>query len=213
MREGVDLPPTGLAKVDYPDVFPSPPGGTPEPEDNSPAKVWESSDPAFQQSWYYYLSEIASRRIGNRIIHALHSMQPHEWAMVPLRRLLRIAEELDTQVRQWSENIPKSFAIGDDSSSDELTFMLRARFIDFQERIWRPFLYIQIHADLPAEDRATIKVYAEKCVELIQQYLKHLTVKHRHHGSWYGACQVFTKSLILLAAVRRGNVEISSDWT
>jgi hypothetical protein len=212
MREEVDLPPTGLAKVDYPDVFPSPPGGTPEPEDSSPAMVWESSDPAFQQSWYYYLSEIASRRIGNRIIHALHSMQPHEWAMVPCRRLLRIAEELDTQVRQWSENIPKSFAIGDDSSSDELTFMLRARFMDFQERIWRPFLYIQIHTDPPAEDRATIKVCAEKCVEPIQQYLKHSTVKHRHHGSWYGARQVFTKSLILLAAVQRGNVEISSDW-
>lgn len=213
MREEVDLPPTGLAKVDYPDVFPSPPGGTPEPEDNNPAMAWESSGPAFQQSWYYYLSEIASRRIGNRIIHALHSMQPHEWALVPFRRLQRIAEELDAQVLQWSDNIPKSFAIGDESSSDELTFMLRARFIDFQERIWRPFLYIQIHTHLPQEDLSTIKVYAEKCVELIQQSLRHASVKHRHHGSWYGARGVFTKSLMLLAAVQSGNVEISSDWT
>ena len=133
MREEFDLPPTSLAKVDYPDVFPSPPGGTPEPEEASPAMVLESSDPDFQRSWYYYLSEIASRRIGNRIIHALHGMQPHEWTLVSLRRLQRIAEELDKQVLQWSENIPKSFAIGDESSSDELTFMLRARLIDFQE--------------------------------------------------------------------------------
>lgn len=213
MREEVDLPPTGLTKVDYPDVFPSPPGGTPGLDEDTPASVVESSDAVFQRSWYYYLSEIASRRIGNRISHALHSVQPQEWPLVPMNRLQRIAQELETQVVQWAEHIPAMFAIQDEHPSDELTFFLRSRFLDFQERIWQPFLYIQLHADISPADREIVKPRAEKCVELMVQYVRLISIKHRHHGSWYGARQLFTRALLLLAAVQSGNVQVPSDWT
>lgn len=63
MRDEIELPPTGLAKFEYPDIFPSPPGGTPGPDESDPQAISPPAlEPELQRSWYYYLSEIASRR-------------------------------------------------------------------------------------------------------------------------------------------------------
>ena len=213
MRDEIELPPTGLAKVEYSDVFPSPPGGTPVPEDQDEAMVPSGLELAFQRSWYYYLSEIALRRIANRISHTFYSMEPCAWHTISLKRMQRIAQELDAQILQWSENIPRFLAFEDKNSTDELSFMLQARFLDLRERIYRPFLYIVIHNNpIPAE-QATVMACARRCLELVFLYIRHSGIKHRHHGSWYVARQLFAKSLLVLAAVKSGQIIISEDWS
>ena len=213
MRDEIELPPTGLAKVEYPDVFPSPPGGTPVPEESGRTVLPGGLEPAFQRSWYYYLSEIACRRIANRIAHALHSVEPHLWLSTPLKRLQRIADELDAQVVQWSEHIPHFLASEDETSPDELTYMLQARFLDLRERIWRPFLYIATYSQPTPPDRTTVMTYAERCLELVLKYIDYTAIKHRHHGSWYGGRQLFTKALLVLAAKKSGNITVPPEWT
>lgn len=105
----INLPPSGLAKVNYPDVFPTPPGGSPEPPDDPEAsgatKRHSSSaqrlTPNSEEVWSYYLSEIAVRKIGNRLMNCFYKEAEGSWLSMPLDRMIRVAEELEIQLTQW----------------------------------------------------------------------------------------------------------------
>jgi hypothetical protein len=214
MRDEVDLPPSGLAKANHPDVFPSPPGGTPEPEASGEASHSPSAhrQADVEKSWYYYLSEIASRRLKNRILTVLHSGSPFSWQLAPLSKLYRLAEELDSQVQRWAEHIPGFVETLHEDTTDELTFMLMARYLDMQELICRPFLYLIVHSEQSHQHNPITLAYAERGLNLVFRLLRQFSTKHRHHGSWYGGREQFTLSLVLLAAVRSRQVSVSEDW-
>jgi hypothetical protein len=214
MRDEIELPPTGLAKIDYPDIFPSPPGGTPEPQDNSQLTPHSSLDATSQHSWYYYLAEIASRRLLNRITYTLYGAGPMHWMSTPIHKLIRLANELDAQVQQWSEHLPISMNALGKTSDDELAFMLRGRYFEMKERIRTPFLYMAIHmSQTNVQDlEAAVLVRAHECIDTALEYIEHLGIKHRHHGSWYVARQLFSKGLLVLAAVKSATVTIDPTW-
>jgi hypothetical protein len=213
MRDEIELPPTGLAKIDYPDIFPSPPGGTPEPNDNAQLTPLSSLDATSQHSWYYYLAEIASRRLLNRISHTLCGAGPAYWMSTPIHKLTRLANELDNQVQQWSEHLPISMNDLDNSSDDELAYMLRGRYFEMKGRIRTPFLFIAIHMSQfnVGNLESTVLLRARECIENALGYIEH-GIKHRHHGSWYMARQLFSKGLLVLAAVKSGAVAVDASW-
>jgi hypothetical protein len=104
------LPPSGLGKVAYPDVFPTPPIGSPGPAEhlNDVAMDHErsssqsmSSASLLEKSWCYYLSDIAVRRIANRLVNAFYQDSASSWLSMPIERMSRVAEELDLQLTQW----------------------------------------------------------------------------------------------------------------
>lgn len=107
----VDLPPSGLAKVNYPDAFPSPPTSSPvqadEPRANNASTAYRSSsfarslDMDTELIWCYYVSEIAVRKICNRVMNTFYEQDETAWVSMPLNRMIRIAEELDLQLTQW----------------------------------------------------------------------------------------------------------------
>ena len=216
MRDEVDLPPSGLAKVNHPDVFPSPPGGTPEPEAGGNAihspDMQRPVDVELQKTWYYYLSEIAGRRLKNRISTVLHGGSPFSWQLPFLPRLCRLAEELDSQVQRWAEHVPGFTENINEETTDELTFMLMARYLELQELICRPFLYLVIHSEPSQEHSPITLAYAQRDVDLQINFLRKTSVKHRHHGSWYAGRQRLTQSLMLLAAVRSKRISIPEEW-
>lgn len=214
MREQIDLPPSGLAKVNYPDVFPSPPGGTPEPETRGAAD--QSVSPRLQvdheKSWYYYLSEIAFRQLRNRITTVLYSGSPFSWQPSSLPKLYRLAEELDSEVQKWAEHIPGFANSMREPTTDELTHVLIARYLDLQELICRPFLYLVLHSEYSQQSSLTTLAYAERGLDLQTKIIRQISIKHRHHGAWYAARQCFTASLMLLATVQSGRVPVPDDW-
>jgi hypothetical protein len=212
LREEIDLPPTGLTIVEYPDLFPSPPDVAPSPEEADRPAPSDPLESAFQQGWYYYLSEIALRRISNRITHALYRTEPQSWLAMPPKRIQRIADELDTQVLQWSENLPRALAFEEQTQSHELSFMLQARFLDLRERIWRPFLYLAVHQTSAEADHLMITTYAQRSLDCAFKLISLASIKHRHHGSWFTARGLFTKSLLLLAAVKSKKITVPSEW-
>ena len=75
-----------------------------------------------EESWYYYLTEIALRRIGNRIINTFFTQSPGAWE--DIRPLLGIALEFDTQVSAWSAHLPAAM------QHWETTYTIRAPTID-----------------------------------------------------------------------------------
>ncbi|KAL2213944.1 hypothetical protein CC79DRAFT_1391828 [Sarocladium strictum] len=222
IRMEINLPPSGLAKVAYSDVFPSPPSDHQISHvfNNLASPSSDTSHPEVERIWSYYLSEIAVRKIGNRIMNCFYQEDAAAWLSMPLHRLTRIAEELELQLSQWFENIPVIlFTPSTPSPSDpplliaqELQFVLHARLSDFRERIYRPFLYLAIH--LPPNDPAqdVLAPYVSRCVDACLSFLQRGTPRHRHHGTWYENRGMFLKTLLLVAGKRSGAVRLPEGW-
>jgi hypothetical protein len=211
MREELDLPPTGLAMLGYPGIFPSPPTQT-ILTPAAAAGEHHTWDYVFEQGWYYYLSDTAYRRIANRTSAALYSIPKERWLAMGLRRLLRICGELSAQTEQWWENIPGSPTSTLREDADELTYMLRLNYVDLVEKIWRPVLYAAIHGEVPAADVATVHTGAERCLDMCFELLEGGRLKHRHHGCWLTIRCMFSAALLIIAAVKSHKVTICSDW-
>jgi hypothetical protein len=163
-------------------------------------------------SWYYYLSDIAYRRIANRATTMLYSMPKEGWTSMGATSLHRIAAELDKQTLQWWENIPGSPSPQLLNDTDELTYMLWLDYVDLRERIWRPFVYLAVHGSFSDSDVALVNVSAQKCLNMCFQTLDGARLKHRHHGLWLTIRCMFSKALLMIAAVRSENVEVRDNW-
>lgn len=116
-----------------------------------------------EESWYYYLTEIALRRIGNRVVNTFFRQEPEAW--LNIKPLLRIAVEFDVQVSSWSANLPPamqhwqmtytirdphlgSLESGNASYvSQELSWALENRLLEVRSWLYQPFLYYLIHHD------------------------------------------------------------------
>lgn len=115
-----------------------------------------------EESWYYYLTEIALRRIGNRIINTFFRQEQTAWLNV--KPLLRIALEFDTQVSSWSAHLPPAMqhyettytiraptfgSYGDGAGSHvsrELSWAIDNRLLEMRSWLYQPFLYYLIHS-------------------------------------------------------------------
>ena len=58
-----------------------------------------------EESWYYYLTEVALRRIGNRIINTFFTSS-HQVGWMNIEPYLDIAMEFEAQVSSWYANLP-----------------------------------------------------------------------------------------------------------
>jgi hypothetical protein len=114
-----------------------------------------------EESWYYYLTEIALRRIGNRIINTFYRQDHCTW--MDIKPLISIALEFDVQVSAWSANLPPAMQqyetsssiraprfdspINDrhSSASKELSWAIENRLLEMRSWLYQPFLYYAIH--------------------------------------------------------------------
>lgn len=114
-----------------------------------------------EESWYYYLTEIALRRIGNRIINTFFGHKPESWR--DIKSLLGIALEFDTQVSAWSAHLPAAMqhwettytirapALGNvadgngNHASRELSWATENRLLEMRSWLYQPFLYYLVH--------------------------------------------------------------------
>jgi hypothetical protein len=131
LRMETNLPPSGLANVAYSDVFPTPPGpsdsaiasasasGSIEaadgdvmmrmgPRRGSTFSAAQAAEPDIEKIWSYYLSELAVRKIANRIMDCFYQDDETSWLRMSLDRMIRVADELELQISQWFENLPSS---------------------------------------------------------------------------------------------------------
>jgi hypothetical protein len=122
MRVEIELPISALGAIDYPYLFPSPPNASSPASDlitvaeefqgqsNSlpratlsvASRRHESSIvPNQDQSWYYYLSEIALRRIGNRVLNTFYMEDMNSWFTMHISSMVAIANDFEIQLTQW----------------------------------------------------------------------------------------------------------------
>ncbi|KAL6412655.1 hypothetical protein AUP68_03860 [Ilyonectria robusta] len=232
IRVELSLPESTLAALQYPDLFPSPPV---EETDPSPSPSTTAFDPSYsdfaspssggsqkrhtksmnesqQHSWYYYLTEIALRRIGNRILNALYKNGNVPGYGVPVMEMLEIAADFEKQLGQWQSNLPASVKYSHTNlltiPSNELAYMVRGRTLEIQSWLYRPFLYYAIHHPSSDHFRPAMEPFVQKALVYGSAHIRGLGVRHRHHGTWYALRTGMAEALSLLAAVKSGVVDM-----
>lgn len=131
-----------------------------------------------EESWYYYLTEIALRRIGNRIVNTFFRQEPRFW--FDIKPLLRMAQEFEAQVSSWSANLPPAMQHYETTSiiraphlnsrskgagshvSRELSWAVDNRLVEMQTWLYQPFLYYLIHVgvNLPSSTPGHYSYYS-----------------------------------------------------
>ncbi|PMD33104.1 hypothetical protein L207DRAFT_399121, partial [Hyaloscypha variabilis F] len=229
MRVELHLPQSAIANIDYPHMFPSPPS---HPADESGSEQVEGDTLRFEEglrdytnkvlveekSWYYYLTEVALRRIGNRILNTFYRKDHTSWAnIIPL---IPIAKEFQAQILVWSANLPPSMQYDDNAlehltPSQELSWATCNRLLEMRFWLFQPFLYHVIHCDpLHAESQhsADIQSLVEAAMECNVETVRNRTLRHRHHGIWFDIRAVITASFTVIAAAKSGRVEVAPEW-
>lgn len=260
IRVELPLPQSAIAEYEYPALFPTPPT---LPEEYSKHRdqtsdstnseslhglpdVDQSGLPSWgicnhisklfneEQSWYYYLTELALRRIGNRVLNAFYREEPSTWSNI--KPLIPIALEFEAQINTWFSNLPPTMrfyesdsSLGNDrqgsaahiqeSISMELSWALSNRFLEIRLWLYQPFLFFTVHhptsttstsmdvlpSPLTNEEFDTVQRLVESGLDCSMKILQARCLRHRHHGIWFDLRALVTASLIFIALARSGN--------
>ncbi|KAJ6099548.1 hypothetical protein N7467_001083 [Penicillium canescens] len=211
----IDLPHSGVSHLDYVHIFPSPPHSdiiTANPTsvllpDSAEHTRHDMASREQEQAWFYYLSEIALRRIGNRVLESMYKDGFESWKDLNIQSTIQIANEFLRQLNEWYECLPAPMRFDDKGPgiipSEELPWLLYVRLREVRSWILRPFLFLAIH--LPPDDHHHLSLEPFVADSLVGYtgLIEANSVCHRHHGTWYTLRLTFTSALCLLAAARR----------
>jgi Fungal Zn(2)-Cys(6) binuclear cluster domain len=199
LRVNLQLPDFTASDFAYPRLFPTPPAGSGGNEEH--------------RAWYYYLAEIALRRLDTRVRDEIcRTPRPDSHlAFVGLSHAIPSYEE---QIESWMRALPETMSLQTPEVDDDvLKFILRGHMMNFYELIYWPFLDAVINQRQGFE---AVEEYGRKglhcCIERIR--LNKPGFQHRHHGTWFMLQSCTRSALILLAAARTAHAAalIPDGW-
>jgi hypothetical protein len=122
---------------------------------------------------WYFLAEIALRRLLNRVSHLLYCKSTSSTA---ISSLAPVVSELDYQLTQWYENlpIPVQFPHSRVLLSNPVQTVLRLRYFACRTIIFRPYILAVLENDKLGLD-ATVRENCRKCLEACIRQLEHIT--------------------------------------
>lgn len=264
IRVELPLPQSAIAEYEYPALFPTPPTLS-EEYPRRRDQTWANSDNANQspdngqsgqsgpsghgvynhvsklfneeQSWYYYLTEVALRRIGNRVLNAFYREAPSTWSSI--KPLIPIALEFESQIDAWFANLPPAMQSYENDStlsntgqryttdnqesiSRELSWALSNRFLEIRLWLYQPFLFFAVHhpmrststtpdsfaSQLTSDETGIVQGLVESGLDCGNKILQARCLRHRHHGIWFDLRALVTTSLIFIALASSGNVSL-----
>ncbi|KAH8901557.1 hypothetical protein GQ53DRAFT_707923 [Thozetella sp. PMI_491] len=226
LRTEMDLPNSSLADLDYPDMYPSPPdpdasgtsanAGSPVVEGSTgqtrPRRMM-TDKASREESWFYYLTEITLRRIGNRIINAFYSNSLADWNEEAIPSMAKEVEEFERQLEEWYQRLPPPIQFEEDElPTRELQYMVQARVLELRTWMYRPFLYYAIHSPRDAPNRNVSQSWEDKAVLCCFRGLRAWPILHRHHGTWYSLRATASVALCVLGAAKCGTISLPHDW-
>ena len=106
----IQFPSSGLTQLNYTSHFPAPPLATTEDDfyrmhskfDTSSATTSPARPPTeLEEGWYYYLADIAARRILQRVMGSFYEADQSSWLGTPFHNMSQTASELDRQLMEW----------------------------------------------------------------------------------------------------------------
>ncbi|KAF7718734.1 Fungal Zn(2)-Cys(6) binuclear cluster domain-containing protein [Penicillium ucsense] len=157
--------------------------------------------------WYFYLSDIALRRLGNRILNYIYRLKPLE---SPVSK--EAIRGFEAQATGLLESLPSSLNL-DTASNDvtdrddrnsALSFILNGHLLDCYEMMYWPFVVDALHGNLvPDKDWEEFALKGFRvCVRRIEK--NEGGFYYRHHGTWLMLRSCTRSALVLTAAARHG---------
>ena len=195
LRLELNVSETSIWDLTYPAFFPSPPEGL-----RSQREI----------VWYFYLAEIALRRLGNRILNYNYDTK----ATSSLSGMVEAVLVFEQQAADWIRSLPQSLELEAPSVGEEselhysLKFILKGHLLDCYEMMYWPFIIAAVNPEttdrgppLPATTMDTlVRKALAICVERIEK--NEQGFYYRHHGTWLMLRSCARSGFILLAAAR-----------
>lgn len=177
--------------LSYPDFYPSPPRAI-----HSDKEI----------VWYYYLAEIALRRLGNRVLNTFHKNKP----IITSSVASSMVQNFENQAANWLSSLPSVLKpeASNEPQRDErletvLRYILNGHLIDCYEMMYWNSLAHFFEEDTPSTSEA-IESHAAKALQICMQRIRSdsFGFRRRHHGTWLMLRSCTRSALILLAASR-----------
>ncbi|CAK4032171.1 related to C6 finger domain [Lecanosticta acicola] len=182
----LDLPHTGIVSFEESMRLPrSFPYDTTVPDSPGTDDIW------------YFLAEIAIRRLLNRVSHLIYSQKQQ------LGNLEPIVTELDYQLTQWYTSLPPSvrFPRERTPARNQIQTVLRLRYFACRTIIFRPYIQAVLHEPSLINEPG-VKAACEKCSDACIRQLENISVHREGHLPylWQGALSITSQSLLLMGA-------------
>lgn len=183
----LDLPHSGIVQfeetVDLPGGF--------EEEDGE--------EPVGRDELWYFLAEIALRRLLNRVSHLIYQ----KGSTMSVGSLEPVVAELDYQLTQWYESLPGpvQFPHTRGPLSNPVQTVLRLRYFACRTIIFRPYILAVFENEHASLDPA-VRENCRKCLDASIRQLEHITAHHAGHLPylWQGALSMVSQTLLVMGA-------------
>ncbi|KAJ5447836.1 hypothetical protein N7445_002657 [Penicillium cf. griseofulvum] len=135
---------------------------------------------------WYFLAEIALRRLLNRVSHIIYQKDSTH----TLASLGPIVSELDFQLSQWYDSLPRSvqFPLTQKPISNPVQTVLRLRYNACRTIIYRPYILAVFESEQAGADPG-VKECCRRCLDATLRQLEHITSHREGHLPylWQGA--------------------------
>ncbi|KAJ5630560.1 uncharacterized protein N7484_010660 [Penicillium longicatenatum] len=214
----LDLPHSGLVHFEE---FVSLPGSFEEEEDGgdddgdlgddhdsdgrSTGKPTE--EPPGRDELWYFLAEIALRRLLNRVSHLIYQKDHSQ----TLAALGPVVSELDFQLSQWHDSLPRpvKFPLTQIPLSNPAQTVLRLRYNACRTIIYRPYILAVFKNEQAAVD-SNVRECCRRCLEATLRQLEHITSHREGHLPylWQGALSMVSQTLLIMGATMSPTLSI-----
>ena len=166
------------------------------------ATIGNDEVPGSDDLWYF-LAEIALRRLLNRVSHLIYSYTHKRSSSFSIAALEPVCAELDYQLTQWYESLPAPVRFPRERlpASNQMQTVLRLRYFACRTIIFRPYIQAVL-ADENVAHEPGVQEACRKCLEACIRQLEYLSAHHEGHLPylWQGALSIMSQSLLLMGA-------------
>lgn len=160
----------------------------------------EGEEAVGRDELWYFLAEIALRRLLNRVSHLIYTKTSTTTSIAQLEPMV---QELDYQLTQWYEGLPMpvQFPHSRVPLSNPVQTVLRLRYFACRTIIFRPYILAVLQDESLALD-PTVQENCRKCLEACIRQLEHITAHHAGHLPylWQGALSIVSQTLLVMGA-------------
>ncbi|KAF7594280.1 hypothetical protein BBP40_009680 [Aspergillus hancockii] len=198
----LDLPHSGI--VHFEELVDLPGGFEEEDEDeeeveDEPCEIAIGNEPVGRDELWYFLAEIALRRLLNRVSHMIYQKD----SRLTLSSLGPIVSELDFQLSQWYEGLPQpvQFPLSHTPVSNPVQTVLRLRYFACRTIIYRPYILAVLENEQASSDQV-VKERCRRCLEATLRQLENITSHREGHLPylWQGALSMVSQTLLIMGA-------------
>jgi hypothetical protein len=196
----MDLPHSGIVQFEESMRLPRP-----FPYD---AVTASPEEPPGSDELWYFLAEIALRRLLNRVSHLIYTTERSTRGASGLTSSLDpVTTELDFQLTQWYENLPAPVKFPRERlpARTQVQTVLRLRYFACRTIIYRPYI-LAVLADESCAQEPGVQDACRKCLEACIRQLEYPTTHHDGHIPylWQGALSIVSQALLIMGATLSG---------